>query len=107
MWQPKSFAVYIMTNRPKGVFYTGVTSDLAGRVSTHREGVIDGFTKKYNCKRLVWFESHDDAGWAILREKRIKRWRRDWKIEMIEEMNPRWEDLWNRVNGSVEGPPKI
>jgi len=93
MRDPKRFNVYIMTNRPRGVLYVGLTSNLIGRVAQHREGRFPGFTDKYNCRRLVWFESHDYPDGAIAREKRIKRWRRDWKIDLVEESNPRWLDL--------------
>jgi putative endonuclease len=104
MWEEKAYAVYIMSNWTRGVLYVGVTSDLCGRVFQHREGLLDGFTRKYNCKRLVWFEIHSDIGEAIYREKKIKRWRRQWKIDLIERDNRTWLDLWDRVNGSVEGP---
>lgn len=104
MWEEKSYAVYIMTNWRRGVLYTGVTSDLAGRVSQHRDGLLEGFTRRYNCKRLVWFEVHSDIGEAIFREKKIKRWRRQWKIDLIEQANPNWLDRWEQVNGSVAGP---
>lgn len=107
MWIEKTYCVYIMTNRPRGVLYTGITSDLPGRVHQHREGVLEGFTKKYNCRRLVWFETHSDVGQAILREKRIKHWRRIWKIDLVEKLNPQWFDLWSSINGRVEGPALI
>ena len=94
----KSFAVYILTNRPRGVLYTGVTSDLVGRVWQHREGVVEGFTTRYDAKQLVWFEMHQDAEAAITREKRIKRWRRDWKLDLIETANPGWKDLWPEIS---------
>lgn len=94
----KQFVVYILTNRPRGVLYTGVTSDLVGRVWQHREGVVEGFTTRYNAKQLVWFEMHPDAEAAITREKRIKRWRRDWKLDLIETANPGWKDLWPEIS---------
>jgi putative endonuclease len=94
----KSFAVYILTNRPRGVLYTGVTSDLVGRVWQHREGVAEGFTTRYDAKQLVWFERHQDVEAAITREKRIKRWRRDWKLDLIETANPGWKDLWPEIS---------
>ena len=84
--QLKSFAVYMMSNRLYGVLYTGVTSDLLGRVSQHRNGTLGGFTERYNCKRLVWWEAHESAEAAIAREKRLKRWRREWKLELIDEL---------------------
>jgi len=86
--------VYIMTNRPNGVLYIGVTSDLVRRVHDHREGAISGFTKRYNLKTLVYFERHDEILSAIAREKAMKVWRRAWKIQLIETGNPDWADLW-------------
>jgi putative endonuclease len=71
-----------------------VTSDLAKRVQEHREGLVPGFTRKYGVKLLVYFELHHDINTAILREKRIKRWHRKWKLELIEAANPQWRDLW-------------
>ena len=90
----KQFAVYILTNRPRGVLYIGMSSWLAERTRAHKEGLIPGFTSKYNLTRLVYFEYLDSAVQAIAREKRLKRWRREWKIELIEQMNPTWRDLW-------------
>ena len=83
-----------MTNKRRGTLYTGVTSDLRKRVYQHREGLIDGFTKRYGLKHLVWFEVYDDVEQAIRREKRLKRYRRDWKIQLVEKMNPGWDDLF-------------
>ena len=90
----KRFAIYILTNRPHGVLYTGMTSALAARIWQHKEGLMPGFTQKYHVTRLVHFEYLDSADEAILREKRLKRWRRDWKIALIERTNPTWRDLW-------------
>lgn len=90
----KQFAIYILTNRPRGVLYTGMSSSLAERVRQHKEGLIPGFTKQYHLKRLVYFEYLDSAEQAIAREKRLKRWRREWKIALIEQANPTWRDLW-------------
>ena len=73
--------------------YTGVTSDLPGRIYQHREGLAEGFTKRYAIKWLVWFEEHEGMESAILREKQIKRWRRAWKYELIHSVNPTWRDL--------------
>lgn len=87
--------VYIMTNRPNGTLYVGVTSDLARRVWEHREGVIDGFTKRYGLKQLVWCEPHDDIRTAIQREKNLKHWPRAWKARLILDMNPEWRDLYD------------
>ena len=86
--------VYIMTNRPRGVLYTGFTNALAKRVYEHREGLCGGFTQRYALTQLVWFEVHENVREAREREARIKRWRRAWKIELIENSNPGWKDLW-------------
>jgi putative endonuclease len=93
----KRFFVYILANRPRGTVYVGVTSDLRKRIWEHREGVVDGFTKTYGVKMLVYFEIFDDAENAIRREKRLKRWNRPWKIQAIEAMNPEWRDLYNDI----------
>lgn len=87
------YFVYMMTNRVRGVLYTGVTNDLAGRVVQHRTGHGIPFTARYNLHRLAWFEPHDDIGAAIRRETLVKRWRRAWKVALIEELNPGWRDL--------------
>ena len=94
-----SMAAYVsmMSNRPHGVLYTGATTDLMKRSHQHREGLIEGFTERYRLKRLVWFETHDEISAAIQREKRVKRWRRAWKIALIEESNPNWRDLWPEI----------
>jgi len=89
--------VYIMASRRNGTIYIGVTSDLAKRAWEHREGLVEGFSKKYGCKTLVWFERHDTIEAAILREKQMKEWRRAWKLRRIEEMNPNWNDLFELV----------
>jgi putative endonuclease len=89
--------VYIITNRPNGTLYVGVTSDIAKRAWEHREGVVDGFTKRYGLKRLVYAEPHDDIADAIQREKRMKSWPRAWKINLIRESNPGWEDLYQSL----------
>jgi putative endonuclease len=86
-------AVYLMTNRRNGTLYVGVTSDLMQRVWQHREGTVAGFTSRYDVCRLVWFEMHATMEHAIQREKRMKKWLRDWKIRLIEEGNPDWRDL--------------
>lgn len=90
----KLYAVYILTNRPRGVLYTGFSGRMPYRVGQHREGLIPGFTRIYRTKMLVWFETHHDVHEAIRREKRIKRWKREWKIDLIEAANPGWRDLW-------------
>ena len=86
--------VYIMASRKGGTLYTGVTADLSRRVWEHRYKMLPGFTSKYDVTRLVWYRGYDDITEAIGEEKRIKRWRRRWKIELIEGMNPDWKDLY-------------
>jgi putative endonuclease len=89
--------VYMMANRPDGVIYVGVTSDLPKRIWEHREALVEGFTKRYQLKRLVYFERHADILSAIQREKNIKHWPRAWKIALIEEQNPEWKDLYDQL----------
>jgi len=91
--------VYIVTNRPRGVLYTGVTADLAARILQHREGKGSAFCRRYNLTRLVFAEWADEIESAIAREKAIKEWKRDWKIKLIEDANPNWDDLFDRING--------
>jgi putative endonuclease len=96
-----------MASQKKGTIYTGVTSDLAKRVHEHREGVIGGFTKRYGCKLLVWFEAHDELQEARRRELQIKEWKRSWKIRLIEEQNLDWIDLYPGLfepGGAGPGP---
>ena len=89
--------VYIMTNRPNGTRYIGVTSDLARRVWEHRAGIPDGFTKRYGLKRLVYAERHADIQTAIQLEHNMKHWPRTWKVRLILAMNPSWDDLYDRL----------
>ena len=89
--------VYIMASRKGGTLYTGVTADLPRRVWEHRDEVTGGFTAKYGVKRLVWYREFEDITDAIVEEKRIKKWRRTWKIELIEAMNPEWRDLYEDI----------
>jgi putative endonuclease len=89
----KQPVVYILASKPYGTLYIGVTSNLAGRVEAHRKGCADGFSKQYGVHTLVYFEVHDGMYEAIQREKRLKKWNREWKIRLIEEMNPAWQDL--------------
>lgn len=93
----KQFFVYIVTSGFNGTIYTGMTSELIQRISQHREGTYDGFTKKYNIKQLVWYEVHGNAESAIRREKQIKEWQRDWKKNLIERENPYWDDLFEGI----------
>jgi putative endonuclease len=90
----KHFFVYITASRPRGVLYVGMTSDLTGRAYEHRKRLIEGFTKRYWVDRLVYFEPHQDAESALRREYLMKRWRRDWKIALVERTNPTWRDLY-------------
>ena len=87
--------VYILTNKPLGTIYTGVTSNLPQRIWQHKNKVTKGFTEKYNLNNLVWYEVHDEMMSAIQREKSLKAWKREWKIRIIEEMNPLWRDLYD------------
>jgi putative endonuclease len=93
----KQFYVYILASRRNGTLYVGVTSNLIQRVWQHKEKLVDGFTKKYDVKYLVYFEVHDTAENAISREKQIKRWRRAWKLELIEADNSEWKDLYDVI----------
>jgi len=95
-WDWSAF-VYIMTNRPNGILYVGVTNDIARRAWEHREGVVDGFTKRYGLKRLVWFEPHESIVAAIQREKNMKHWPRAWKVRLILATNPEWNDLYDTL----------
>jgi len=89
--------VYIITNKPEGTLYVGVTSDLARRAWEHREGTVEGFSKKHDLKRLVWAEHHDTIEAAMQREKNIKHWRRGWKIRLVQENNSGWDDLYDQL----------
>ena len=93
----KQPATYIMANKPNGTLYTGVTSNLIQRAWQHREGVVPGFTKRYGCKLLVWFEMHETMEAAIVREKRIKGGSRNSKLALIEAANPYWTDLYDDI----------
>lgn len=95
--------VYMMTDKPRGVIYTGVTSDLAGRVREHRDHVHEGFTAKYRVEKLVWFERHPNIVLAIQREKSLKRYRREWKMKLIEGLNPTWTDLFEHID-EIDNP---
>ena len=95
----KQYYVYMLASSKHGTIYIGVTSNLLRRVWEHKEGVIEGFTSKYKVHKLVWYEVHQEVREAILREKRLKRWNREWKIRLIEENNPDWSDLYFGLNG--------
>ena len=94
----RTFHVYIMASQRNGTIYVGVTGNLAKRVYEHREGLLKGFTRRYGVKMLVWYEHFPTADEAISFEKRLKRWRRAWKLELIEKLNPQWLDLYETFN---------
>ena len=104
--EPRQPCVYIMASGPRGTLYTGVTSRLVSRVWQHRTHVFEGFTSKYDVTQLVWYEAHSEMRTAIAREKAIKKWRRVWKIKLVEESNPEWCDLAESLGLSPQhGPP--
>lgn len=90
--------VYILTNRRNGTLYTGVTSDVANRMYDHKNGLTPGFASKYGCDRLVWFERHPNIVLAIKREKALKDYKRAWKLDLVERLNPSWDDLTDQIH---------
>lgn len=94
----KKYYVYIMARDRNSIFYVGMTSDLLKRIWEHKNGVVAGFTRKYDIHKLVYYESFDNPENAIIREKGLKKWNRPWKMRLIEEMNPEWEDLYETLN---------
>lgn len=97
----KTGYVYILTNKPEGTLYIGVTSDLVRRVHEHKQKVIEGFTKDYCLDQLVYYELADDINSAISREKQLKRWHRPWKLNLISQFNPYWRDLYPEICGEI------
>jgi putative endonuclease len=95
----KSYYVYIICNKRNGTLYIGVTNDLFRRITEHKHGEIDGFSKKYNVHQLVYFEETSDIIAALTREKQIKKWKRAWKLRLIEQSNPEWKDLFQDITG--------
>ncbi|MFM9940134.1 MAG: GIY-YIG nuclease family protein [Hyphomicrobiaceae bacterium] len=93
-WFPKEPCVYILASKPNGVLYIGASSAPWDRVNEHKQGLQRGFTQKYGVKTLVYIEFHKSMHEAIMRETRLKKWKRGWKVRLIEEMNPEWKDLW-------------
>jgi len=93
----KQYYVYILASKRNGVLYIGVTSDLVKRIWEHKNNLAEGFTKRYFVHRLVYFETTTDVESAIRREKQLKKWNRDWKIQLIEKDNPNWEDLYDKI----------
>lgn len=94
-----NYYVYIMANKPSGVLYVGVTSNLAKRVYEHKNNITSGFTSKYKLYKLVYYDHTNDVNAAITHEKRLKKWKRQWKIDLITELNPTWEDLYHKIAG--------
>lgn len=90
-------AVYILASKRNGTLYIGVTSDLVKRIWEHRNNMVEGFTRRYDVHRLGWYEMHESMELAIKREKRLKEWKRKWKLELIESVNPNWEDLYHTI----------
>ena len=90
-------AVYILASKRNGTLYIGVTSDLVKRIWEHKNNMVEGFTKRYNVHQLVWYELHGSMESAITREKRLKNWKRKWKLELIESKNPDWQDLYHTI----------
>lgn len=101
----KNPCVYILASQRNGTLYIGVTSDLIRRAWEHRTGELDGFTRKYGVHRLVYFELHQTMGAAIQKEKQLKKWNRSWKLRLIEEMNPEWDDLYQALVDEESGSP--
>src|SRR5205085_8526366 len=92
-----SFFVYMLASKRNGTLYVGMTDDLVKRIWQHRTGALPGFTRKYNVKALVWHETHETRESAFQRERQIKKWNRDWKVDLIEKANPDWRDLWEQI----------
>jgi putative endonuclease len=93
----KQPAVYILSSKRNGTLYIGLTSDLVKRIWEHKNNSVEGFTKRYGIHQLVWYELHENMESAIEREKRLKEWKREWKLELIESINPTWEDLYSTI----------
>ncbi len=96
---PKQFAVYILASKPNGTLYIGVTSNLIQRIWQHKNNTNDGFSKRYGTHLLVWYQQYETAEPAIICEKKLKKWQRQWKIDLIVENNPDWKDLWPEICG--------
>ena len=105
MRDDKWYFVYILASGRNGTLYAGVTNDLNRRAGEHNDGRVGGFTRKYNVKQLVYYETFGDITDAIAREKRLKRWHRAWKIELIEKANPTWKNLFDRKTGHIAPLP--
>jgi putative endonuclease len=94
----KNYYVYILSSKRNGTLYTGITSEIVKRVYEHKNGLVEGFTKKYSIHNLVWYEMHEFVESAIAREKQIKKWKRAWKLKLIEKENPEWIDLYESLS---------
>ena len=105
MVEEKEYYVYIITNKRNGTLYVGMTNDLIRRVYEHKNDLVKGFTKKYGLHKLVYYESGGDVCEVIQREKQIKKWNRKWKLELIEKMNPNWDDLYTQITDNQSGFP--
>jgi len=99
-----SYYVYIIASKRNGTLYIGVTNDLIRRIAEHKDGHVEGFSKKYNVNQLVYYEETPDVTSAIVREKRLKKWKRAWKLRLIEEGNPNWRDLYQDLVGGTGFP---
>ncbi|MBC7955737.1 MAG: GIY-YIG nuclease family protein [Cytophagales bacterium] len=97
----KAYCVYLLASARNGTLYIGATSDLVQRVHQHKTGAADGFTKKHGVQLLVWFEQHESASAMVTRERQLKEWKRAWKVELIEQTNPMWRDLYGDILGSA------
>jgi putative endonuclease len=97
----KQPCVYLLASGRNGTLYVGVTSNLIGRIWQHRTHAVEGFSSRYGVTQLVWYEQHPTMESAILREKRVKKWNRSWKVNLINETNPSWRDLWLDLTGQV------
>ena len=95
----KQPAVYLLATGKRGTLYIGVTSNLVARTWQHREHLFEGFSKRYNMTMLAWYEMHGTMESAILREKQLKKWNREWKLRLVQEFNPEWRDLWDDIVG--------
>ncbi|MFA5360139.1 MAG: GIY-YIG nuclease family protein [Patescibacteria group bacterium] len=97
MYKEKLSYLYIIASGKNGTLYIGITANLQNRINEHKQGLVEGFTKKYNIKNLVYYEIFGDIKEAITKEKQLKKWKREWKIKLIEKYNPGWEDLYNKL----------
>ena len=95
----KNYYIYMLTNKPNGVVYIGVTNDIIRRTYEHKNHLVKGFTQTYKLDKLVWFEQTEDVISAISREKQLKNWKRQWKIDLIEQQNPDWKDMYSEILG--------